>query len=328
MKINSVHLYNFSSYAGDNLIDLRTTSNNNVILIGGNNGAGKTSLFTAIKLALYGPQCFKFQDKNHHYFGRIRELINHDAFLSEEVKSFVELELYLPSERTHSNYIVHREWTVVNKRIEESYSVLQDGACLNEKDLDFFQNYLYTIIPPNLFDFFFFDGEEVGEFFSTGTYNRYIKNAVLTLSGYDTFSIIEKFCGSFIATEEDNAAYEQAAELARDADNNYTYSQTQINELKERIKELRQTISKNEVEREALEQKFTRSGGLSEKERKKLERELDRLESIKSEKSKIIRGFVENIMPLYITKQLAANVYDQLQAERAVQEYRCSLRRH
>ena len=325
MKINSVHLYNFSSYAGDNLIDLRTTSNKNVILIGGNNGAGKTSLFTAIKLALYGPQCFKFQDKNHHYFGRIRELINHDAFLSEEVTSFVELELYLPSDRVHSNYTIHREWTVVNKRIEESYSVLQDGVCLNEKDLDFFQNYLYTIIPPNLFDFFFFDGEEVGEFFSTGTYNRYIKNAVLTLSGYDTFSIIEKFCGSFIATEEDNAAYEQAAELAREADNNYTYSKTQINDLTERIKELRQTISKDESEREALEQKFTRSGGLSEKERKKLEKELDRLDSIKSEKSKIIRGFVENMMPLYITRQLAANVYDQLQAERAVQEYQTVL---
>lgn len=30
-------------------------------------------------------------------------------------------------------------------------------------------------------------------------------------------------------------------------------------------------------------------------------------------------------MPLYITRQLAANVYDQLQAERAVQEYQTVL---
>ena len=175
MRINTVHLYNFSSYAGDNTFDLHTTANKNVVLIGGNNGAGKTSLFTAIKLALYGPLCFKFQDKNHHYFSRVKELINHDAFLSEEVKSFVELELYLPSERLHSIYTIHREWTILDKRIVESYRVLRDGALLNNKDLDFFQNYLFTIIPPNLFDFFFFDGEEVGEFFSSGTYNRYIK---------------------------------------------------------------------------------------------------------------------------------------------------------
>lgn len=325
MKINLVHLYNFSSYEGDCLIDLKTTLDKNIILIGGNNGAGKTSLFTAIKLALYGPQCFRFQDKNHHYFGRIKELINHNAFLSEEVKSFVELELDLPSERAHANYTIHREWTVDNKRIEESFRVIKDGIPLNEKDLDFFQNYLFTIIPPNLFDFFFFDGEEVGEFFSAGTYNRYIKNAVLTLSGYDTFGIITRFCRSFIATEEDNAAYEQASILAKEADNNYAFSITQIDELKTRIDMLRDKISKDESEREALELKFIRSGGLSEDQRRDLERELAELDSKKNEKSKIIRGFVEGIMPLFILKDLAQHVYNQLQAERSVQEYQAVL---
>ena len=325
MRINTVHLYNFSSYAGDNIIDLHTTADKNVILIGGNNGAGKTSLFTAIKLALYGPLCFKFQDKNHHYYNRVKELINHDAFLSEEVKSFVELELYLPSERLHSIYTIHREWTILDKRIVESYSVLRDGDLLNNKDLDFFQNYLFTIIPPNLFDFFFFDGEEVGEFFASGTYNRYIKNAVLTLSGYDTFGIIAKFCESFIVTEEDNVAYEQAAKQAIEAENNFSLAKAQIDELKIQIEDLKQTISRDENEREALEQKFTRSGGLSEQERKKLEKDLAKLDAIKSENSKTIRGFVENLMPLFMTKELAKRVYDQLQAERAVQEYQAVL---
>lgn len=64
MKINRVTLYNFSSYVGENTIALGTHNEQNIILIGGNNGAGKTSFFTAIKLALYGPQCFRFQDKN------------------------------------------------------------------------------------------------------------------------------------------------------------------------------------------------------------------------------------------------------------------------
>ena len=325
MKINKVHLYNFSSYAGDNIIDLHTTPKKNVVLIGGNNGAGKTSLFTAIKLALYGPLCFKFQDKNHHYYNRIRELINHDAFLSERVKAFVELELYLPAERQHTNYTIHREWTVVDKRIVETYQVSQDGELLSSRDLDFFQNYLFTIVPPNLFDFFFFDGEEVGEFFSSGTYNRYIKNAVLTMCGYDTFGIIAKFCESFVATEEDNAAYEQAAKLAIEADNNYSFAKAQIEELETQISELQETISKDENEREALEKKFTRSGGLSEQERQHLEFDLAKLDNVKSEKSKIIRGFVENLMPLFITRKLAKEVYNQLQEERSVQEYQAVL---
>lgn len=104
MKINRVTLYNFSSYVGENTIALDTHGVQNIILIGGNNGAGKTSFFTAIKLALYGPQCFRFQDKNNRYTARIKELINHDAFLSNNVKSYVEVEIDLPTDRAHTLY--------------------------------------------------------------------------------------------------------------------------------------------------------------------------------------------------------------------------------
>ena len=44
MKINRVTLYNFSSYVGENTIALDTHGVQNIILIGGNNGAGKTSV--------------------------------------------------------------------------------------------------------------------------------------------------------------------------------------------------------------------------------------------------------------------------------------------
>ena len=44
MKINRVTLYNFSSYVGENTIALGTHNEQNIILIGGNNGAGKTGI--------------------------------------------------------------------------------------------------------------------------------------------------------------------------------------------------------------------------------------------------------------------------------------------
>lgn len=59
MKINKIVLYNFNSYEGLNEFDFTSeNSSKNIILIGGKNGAGKTSLFMAIKLALYGPLSF------------------------------------------------------------------------------------------------------------------------------------------------------------------------------------------------------------------------------------------------------------------------------
>lgn len=71
MELKRVELYNFSSYAGKSTFDFSTSKDKNIILIGGNNGAGKTSLFTAIKLALYGPLCFRYQGKNAQYSARI-----------------------------------------------------------------------------------------------------------------------------------------------------------------------------------------------------------------------------------------------------------------
>ena len=58
MKINKLILKNFSSFEGINEFDFSVTEDKNIILIGGQNGAGKTSLFSAIKVALYGPLAF------------------------------------------------------------------------------------------------------------------------------------------------------------------------------------------------------------------------------------------------------------------------------
>ena len=68
MKINRVKLYNFSSYEGINEFDFEITDKmKNIILIGGKNGSGKTSLFTAIKVALYGPLAYGYVCVNPQY---------------------------------------------------------------------------------------------------------------------------------------------------------------------------------------------------------------------------------------------------------------------
>lgn len=321
MKINRVTLYNFSSYVGKNTIALDTHDEQNIILIGGNNGAGKTSFFTAIKLALYGPQCFRFQDKNNRYTARIKELINHDAFLADNVKSYVEVEIDLPTDRTHVLYTIRREWSFIEKRLQERYTVLKDHQRLADKNLDFFQNYLFSIIPPNLFDFFFFDGEEIGDFFATGNYSNYIKNAVLTLSGYDTFSIIQKFCDSYIGEEEGNEDYDAVAKLVEREDANLSAYMTRITDLESQKQQLSVQLLSAQEEKDSLDHRFERSGGLTVQEQERLEAQRATQDRVKGDKAKRIRAFVESVMPLYITKDLAAVAYKQLKDEQAVRQY-------
>lgn len=321
MIIKMVKLYNFSSYAGEVTIDLTTDAEKTVVLVGGNNGAGKTSLFTAIKLALYGPQCFRFQDKNNQYTAKIKGLINHDAYLAEKVNSFVEVELNLPTNHQETQYTIRRAWTYENKKLNEEYFVLQDGTPLGEKDLDFLQNYLFAIIPPNLFDFFFFDGEEIGDFFSTNSYNSYIKNAVLTLCGYDVFSTIKHFCDSYVGVEEDNLEYDQVKNLVIEAERKLVRLKNRKDHLLKIEEELSQHIESDNSALDAVQEKFERAGGLSEKDRHKLVTQKEKADKIRADKTKRIRDFVETLMPIYITGDLAQKANQQLQNERAIQQY-------
>mgnify|MGYP000394078176 FL=1 len=119
-------------------------------------------------------------------------------------------------ERELKNYVVTRRWRFVNQKLEEKYSVEEEGRFLEQQELSYFQNYLQGLIPPDLFEFFLFDGEEVGNIFSTSSYNSYIKNAIYTLCGIDIFEIIRKFTCSYSSKpsgEVDKERYSQYEQL-------------------------------------------------------------------------------------------------------------------
>ena len=321
MEIRKIRICNFSSYVGENTIDLSTQNEQNVILIGGNNGTGKTSLFTAIKLALYGPQCFRFQDKNNQYTAKIKELINHDAYTKQDVTAFVEIEISMPTDRSCSIYTIHREWNYTGKKLSENYTVYQDGILLKARDMDFFQNYLFALVPPNLFDFFFFDGEEIAEFFSTGSYNNYVKNAVLTLCGYDTFQLIKKFCDSYVGLENGSELHQATSEKVLALEDKIQGLSDEIFHLTTIIPELDQRLTDLHNEENAIRANFENAGGLNQEIREELSKQAQHQDAIRSNHAKQIRDFAENLMPLYITKELADTVKSQLRKEREANQY-------
>ena len=101
MKINKVVLYNFNSYEGFNEFDFSSKSEKkNIALIGGKNGAGKTSLFSAIKIALYGPLSFGYVGVNPVYISKIKDCINSESFQNDIVESWVQLSISLMIERS------------------------------------------------------------------------------------------------------------------------------------------------------------------------------------------------------------------------------------
>lgn len=283
MKINKVKLHNFSSYEGNNEFDFEITDDGkNIVLIGGKNGAGKTSLFTAIKVALYGPLAYGYVAVNSHYIAKIKGLINSKAFQQEAVKSEVQITLQLKEERDIRSFVITRKWDYSNQKLIEEYTVERDGKQLNDQEMSYFENYLRSIIPPELFEFFFFDGEEVGNIFSNSAYNTYVRNAVFTMCGMDVFDIIRKFTRGYVSRNnsiDDNKAYD-TYESARQQ---MELLATEKKKLKSEINKLIKELENIEVKLTELAAAFKNAGGISRKEKKQLENEYNHAEKVKTE---------------------------------------------
>lgn len=315
MKINKVKLYNFSSYEGNNEFDFEITdAGKNIVLIGGKNGAGKTSLFTAIKVALYGPLAYGYVGVNSHYISKIKDLINSKAFQQEIVESEVQITLQLKIERDIRNYVITRKWDYINQRLTEKHTVERDSKQLNDQELSYFENYLRGIIPPDLFEFFLFDGEEVGNIFSTSAYNTYVRNAVFTMCGMDVFEIIRKFTHGYV-TRNNSIDDDEAYDTYESAKQQMELLEAEKKKLESKVNNLTKELEDIEVQLTELETVFKNAGGISRREKKQLEDEYNHAEKVKMETLTNIKIFVEGLMPFYILKDFANPIMAQLDFE-------------
>lgn len=315
MKISKVVLCNFNSFEGLNEFDFSSTNEDkNIILIGGKNGAGKTSLFTAVKIALYGPLAFGYVSINPHYIAKIKDCINSKTFQTDKVESKVQITISLMVEREIKEYEITRKWDYSNHRLVEQYYVKLGNHVLDEQELSYFQNYLQSIVPPDLFEFFLFDGEEVGSIFSTNAYNTYVRNAVYTLCKLDIFEIIRKYTKGYTgkATTKDEAQI-----FAK-----YDKLRKSVEDLEKKIEDLNLGVVKKEKELDQIETElielevaFKNAGGITETERKKLAQELEETERVKIESTAKIKSFVENLMPFYIIREFTDKISNQLEYE-------------
>lgn len=315
MKINKVKLYNFSSYEGNNEFDFEITdAGKNIVLIGGKNGAGKTSLFTAIKVALYGPLAYGYVGVNSHYISKIKDLINSKAFQHEVVESEVQITLQLKIERDISNYVITRKWDYTNQRLTEKYTVERDGKQLKDQELSYFENYLRSIIPPDLFEFFLFDGEAVGNIFSTSAYNTYVRNAVFTMCGMDVFEIIRRFTHGYV-TRNNSIDDDEVYDTYEAAKQQMELLEAEKKNLESKVNSLTKELEDTEVQLTELATAFKNAGGISRKEKKQLEDEYAHAEKVKTEALTNIKIFVEGLMPFYILKDFANPIMSQLDFE-------------
>jgi predicted ATP-binding protein involved in virulence len=210
MKIKRIQVKNIGPYVNENAFDFDVSDiTKRMVLIGGKNGAGKTTLFNAIKICLYGCVAYGFESNNAKYFAEIEKIINANEKLQKIGEAEVVIDLLMDDGKYDHTYTFVRSWRVAGKKIAETFTVYKDGETLSETGKSDFESYLLQTLPPNLFRFYFFDGEKISDFVFNSSKNSDFKDAFLKLCSLDTIKVFKTWAGTQEYVDADTARFEK-----------------------------------------------------------------------------------------------------------------------
>lgn len=318
MKINKIILDNFGSYEGYNSFETKSDNNKNIILIGGKNGAGKTTLFTAMRICLYGYKSMGYKNYNSYYIKSIIKLLNNNAKLLKPMVASVSLEITLNNSQGIDLYLLQRSWKL-SDLLTEDFRIIKNQTELSEEEKADFEKYLLSLIPPELFNLYFFDGEKIADFFLEEGSSFRIKDAFLTLCGYDTFDIMRK---NFKRISDNSKKTTLALTEYVETKEKLKNIQSKVKEIEKKIQNCEDDIYNCEASISALEKDYHEKGGITEEEWN------NKILAIKEEEKKReifnnqLRKWANDVVPFIILKEEISNLKNQIKIENQVIKYK------
>ncbi|MFK0402742.1 DNA sulfur modification protein DndD [Microbacterium sp. NPDC090225] len=183
MILNTLTLTNFGTFAGTQTLDLTPPDREHpIVLVGGLNGAGKTTVLEAIQLALYGPLMQTTARGKGSYDNYLRGLIHRGPDVEEGAA--VELEFTAYQQGEERRYWIRRSWKPAGASLRTILLVSVNGR--HDRVLtETWQEYVETFLPRGIAGLFFFDGEQIEALASGERSREVLRSALDALLGLD-----------------------------------------------------------------------------------------------------------------------------------------------
>jgi DNA sulfur modification protein DndD len=216
MRFLTLTVDNFGVFRGEHSFDLAprfADGMENVVVFSGHNGAGKTSLFTAIQLALHGPLAIGERVSRDEYSEFLFHRL-HRYFADGNTMVSTSGGVRLTFEYARSGELlrldVGRRWTRRSSRIEEQLSLSIDGRAVAEDDVQASMN---DLLAPSFLPLMFFDAEQLASLSDAREYERLLQRNMMRLLGLDLAERLDSDLGQYLAREDSSA---EAADVERD----------------------------------------------------------------------------------------------------------------
>jgi DNA sulfur modification protein DndD len=302
MILDSITLKNFGVYGGESRAQLSPVSSQKpIVLFGGMNGGGKTTLLDAVQLALYGPKARCAGRGNLSYRDYLRAMIYRDA--NPEEGAAIELQFRRAVDGEMKYYRLKRSWQDTPKDIVDRIEVFDDAkldADLSEHWDEFIEGY----IPSGIAHLFFFDAEQIKELAEGEHAAEILGAAIHSLLGLD---LVDRLETDLIVLERRKRAESRTAEESeriKQAEQEKERIQHLLDEAQGENARLNTEVGRLAKEVEKIEGRFRQEGGELFLDRAELEAERGRLKTELGREEAGLREFAAGAAPLLLIPSL------------------------
>ncbi|HEY0826851.1 MAG TPA: DNA sulfur modification protein DndD [Bacilli bacterium] len=320
MQLRKLIINNIGAYYTDHTFDFSISVTKNIILIGGKNGSGKTTILDAIRIALYGPLAFGYKNENDNYQKKLFSMLNKKAIKEHESLFQIFLEFDYVEDFQKSVYTIMRQWNPLEKKARETLSILKDGNYLKELETDEFQSKIRTGFPPQLLELCLFDGETISKVINNDLISSYLKETANVMFNLDLFVNLNKDLELYrkqvfnqIEPELHSMVEKSTVELDK--------LWIQKSDLIERIIWINQQKAIKNQEIEKLKNEFSIYGGLKQEEREQVLANTNKLEQKRKAVIDEIKAFTLNMFPMLLVYKEIIEVQIQLEHEQQFETY-------
>ncbi|MFE5210647.1 DNA sulfur modification protein DndD [Streptomyces sp. NPDC056600] len=333
MLLRKITLEEFGAYRGKQSLDLTPKKNKPIILIGGLNGCGKTTLLDAIQLALYGNRARCSGRGTKAYETYLRESINRKADPSRG--SAITLEFTVMTGGQEHYYRVVRSWHISGKTLKEFLNAYVDETYgervktqrnappegkFNRLLSEGWADHVESLLPLEIASLAFFDGEKIESLANPERAASVIESAVHSLLGVST---VQQLRNDLLALQRRQKLSDEEQHLldnirTQETERDAVLSQYDI--AHQELAQSRSELGKALRKLESLEKAFADEGGDLFTRRVELENDkkqtFAQLTQVRAELTQLAAG----PLPLLMVKPLLDDVRQQAMSEQEAQQ--------
>lgn len=310
MKLLELKLKNIGPYKNET-INFETNRNENIILLCGENGAGKTTILKSIKLGLFGSYLYglKQNSKSNIYIDEVKSVIR-----NKNSKASIELKFNIIENYKENTYIFKRHWETKDS-FKEIINIYLNGKELTGENAIDIISYVNNYFTPNVIDSIMFDGEKILGLVDNKMLSDYIKDSIMHLFNLNNYVNLINDIDHYLNNEIKNEALSIEQMLLNEEENKYKTIKKDITYLKKKIENLSKLIGQKTFNLNLKLQEYSKLGGLTINELKKTQKEVSELEKTRVEYNNNLKNYMENDLLLILNQKIIKETYNQLKKE-------------